>query len=155
MVVKWYLCSVGTSSENLKDHCQPYQTKNGVEQSVTLADGHCVRHTVTKIHHEALQKEAPKTPQVARPSRDTGSCGPTSQWERRNRPLLSAWGLRLTIVVAILAQATNKTHKKKSLSKRATEDHVDVRCEKHNTNVPCHQCLMLELYLSLLTQMLD
>ena len=29
------------------------QTKDGVRQSVTFVDGHCVRHTVTRIHHEA------------------------------------------------------------------------------------------------------
>ena len=61
------------------------------------------------------RKKAPKTPHVARPSRDTGNCGTTSQWERRNRPLLSAWGLRLTIVVAILAQAMHAPHKHESL----------------------------------------
>ena len=29
------------------------QTKGGVRQSETFVDGHCVRHTVTRIHHEA------------------------------------------------------------------------------------------------------
>ena len=29
------------------------QAKDGVRQSVTFEDGHCVQHTVTRIHHEA------------------------------------------------------------------------------------------------------
>ena len=29
------------------------QTKDGVRQSVTFEDGHCVQHTVNRIHHEA------------------------------------------------------------------------------------------------------
>ena len=30
------------------------RTKDGVRQSETFVDGHCVRHTATRIHHDAV-----------------------------------------------------------------------------------------------------
>ena len=46
--------------------------------------------------------------------------------------------------LAILAQAQSEIFEIKGLLKILDVKHVDVRCEKHNTNVPCQPCLTLD-----------